>query len=351
MPRLSLSLLFIASLLAAPLLASPVASVLILENGDRISGHEVKREGGRIHFQSDLLGLLTVPEDKAEVKPAEVTDLELQLATAEAPTAGFPETATATAATPAPEEKPEPTPAPLPAPDPSLPPVVAAVQKDDKPVAKPATVKRLVEFGYTSQSGRRDRTDISVRGSIERKTKTTELRWQGRYLYGESDDQRVADNLNSSIRFRRDLSPKMFAQAEAKYERDSIKNLENDFTQSLGMGRNLFEREGFKLAIGGGAAARYRDVINQDDEWVYQLDAFQDLVYAFNSRLRVTQDMSVQVSPSDSEEFLLKLNAALTSKITNALNMSMRYEFEYDRSLIPASRENQRIVTSIGYAF
>jgi putative salt-induced outer membrane protein YdiY len=232
-----------------------------------------------------------------------------------------------------------------------LPPVVAAVQKDDKPVAKPATVKRLVEFGYTSQSGRRDRTDISVRGSIERKTKTTELRWQGRYLYGESDDQRVADNLNSSIRFRRDLSPKMFAQAEAKYERDSIKNLENDFTQSLGMGRNLFEREGFKLAIGGGAAARYRDVINQDDEWVYQLDAFQDLVYAFNSRLRVTQDMSVQVSPSDSEEFLLKLNAALTSKITNALNMSMRYEFEYDRSLIPASRENQRIVTSIGYAF
>ncbi|MGH8017837.1 MAG: DUF481 domain-containing protein [Opitutaceae bacterium] len=314
------------------------STVLVLQNGDRITGHEVKREDGVIHFQSDLLGLIRIVEAKAKVEASTETDLDLQLAATGAPSAGFPEQGEA-AEQKKKEEKKKP------------PPVLAAT--DDKPekALEIVSLKRTLEFGFTDQSGRRDRTDISVRANIERKTKSTELRFQGRYLYGESNDERSTDNLTGSARYRRDLSPRLFAQVETKYQRDPIKRIDNDFTQSIGMGRNLIERAGLKLAFGGGAAVRYRDLTNEEAAWLYQVDAFQDLVYTINSHFKVTQDLSVLATPSDADEFSLELGAALTSKLTNTLNMSMRYEFEYDRSLSPTSRQNQRIVTSVGYAF
>lgn len=329
------------------------STVLVLQNGDRITGHEIKREDGTIHFQSDLLGLIKIVEtgtkiEKAGAAKTTATDLDLQLAATGAPSAGFPEQAAAKPAEKEPTEKEK---EEQQATTQQEPPPAAAAAAADKP-PKIVSLKRTLEFGFTNQSGRLDRTDMSFRANLERKTKNTELRLQGRYLYGESNDQRSTDNLSAGGRYRRDITPGFFAQTETKYERDPIKGLDNDFTQSLGMGRNLIERAGLKIAFGGGAAVRYRDVTSDEDPaWVYQIDAFQDLVYSINSHLKVTQDMSLQATPSDEDEFLIKLAAALTSKLTNTLNMSMRYEFEYDRSLTPAARQNQRIVTSVGYAF
>jgi len=315
------------------------SSVLVLSNGDRITGREVKREGGEIYFQSDLLGQIRIGEDKATVvEPTTAADLELQLATTGAPSAGFPDQRQA-------KPKPEETGIP--------PPVTIVAQQPEKShrVPEQASLMRQLEFGLTSQSGRRDRTDLSFRANLERKTRLSELRLQGRYLYGEADSRRTTDSLYSSLRYRRDLSPAVFAQTESKYERDLIKDILHDYTQSLGMGRNVIERTGLKLAVGGGTAARYRDTRIEDGSWVFQIDAFQDLIYTINSHFKITQDMSLRMTPSDADGYLVRLNTALTSKLTNTLNMSMRYEFEYDRSLLPDARENQRIVTSVGYAF
>lgn len=319
---------------------SPPLSVLLLKNGDRITGREVERTEGTIHFQSELLGLIKVPETDVTIESIGTTDLELQLAATEAPDAGQPvqvqpevvpqEEVAATSPATATQSPPADAPSP----------------------PKPAVQsKRQLEFGLTTQSGRRERSDVSLRTTLERITATNEMRLLGRYLYGESDGTRVTDLLGATFRFRQNLSPRMFGQAESRYEQDSIKQIDAEFSQSIGVGRNLIEREGLKLSVGGGTAARFRDTPTQDSEWTYLVDGFQDLVYSINSRLKITQDLSVLMAPFQDDAFLVKLNASLTSRLTNTLNMSMRYEFEYDRSLIPENRDNQRIVTSIGYAF
>ena len=43
--------------------------------------------------------------------------------------------------------------------------------------------------------------------------------------------------------------------------------------------------------------------------------------------------------------------AALVSEITEAINFSLRYEFEYDNSLAEDIREDRRFVGSLGYRF
>jgi putative salt-induced outer membrane protein YdiY len=107
------------------------------------------------------------------------------------------------------------------------------------------------------------------------------------------------------------------------------------------------------VAVGGGAAVRYRDIPTEPaPEWIYLVDAFQDMVYSINHRLSITQDLSMLGQPFGAEdEFLLKLNAALTNKLTEQLDLKLRYEYEYDRSLDDAARKNQRIVTSVAYIF
>lgn len=318
--------------------ASPTPSILVLKNGDRITGHEVKREDGLIHFQSDLLGLLKVPVDQATIEPISTKkDLELQLATTEAPSAGFPDQSAKQKTIEVSSSR-----------ETKLPPHGPPAQE---PIMEEISLNRQLEFGLTSQTGRRDRRDVSIRATIERISKSGEVRLHGRYLYGDSNDQTVTDNLSGNFRYRRNLAPDFFAQAETKYEKDPIKGIRHNFSQSLGMGRNLLERESMKIAFGGGTAARFRDADGDPKRWTYLVDAFQDFVYSINSHFKLTQDMSVLVAPFDESDFLLKLNAALTSKLTNTLNMSMRYEFEYDSTLVPDARRSQRVVTSVGYAF
>ena len=210
---------------------------------------------------------------------------------------------------------------------------------------------RVLEFGLTSQSGRADRNDVSFRANLERRTTTNELRFQGRYLYGESNNERTTDNTGANFRVRQDLSTRRFAQAETRYEHDTIRLLAHDATQSVGMGQKLIDREEFKFAVGGGVGSRYRDNLNDGTDWTYLVDAFQDMKFTVNSHLSITQDLSLRMAPLDEDVYMVKLNTAFTSKISHRLNMSMRYEFEYDHSLLPVARESQRIVTSMGYAF
>ncbi len=330
LPRLLLLPIF-ALFLAGVATAAPALETVVLANGDRLSGRVLKEENGVLHFRSEILGLLLIDAAKATIERSTEAEIDLQLAATNAPEAGAPVSS----------EKAE---------TPKPPAAAHAVAKDAAAKVKSPWTRRL-EFGLTSQSGRRDRLDVSTRANFDYRKDATEVRVQGRYLYGEADDRRTTDSFLASARARRELSKRTFAQAETRYESDGIKRIDHDLTQSLGFGRNLIDRENLRLAFGAGGAARYRDPRIDDSDWNYLVDAFQDLSYAFNSRLKVTQDLSVQLAPFNENEYLVKLNAALSSKITNTLSMSMRYEFEYDGTLLPDARESQRIVTSVGYAF
>lgn len=314
--RFSLSLFF-SLLIVAPLTAE---TRLVLGNGDSLRGSVVKVEDGVIFFQSEALGLLTLPSSGVileETDPAKSVTDALPGATGVAQTD---------------DGRPQANP-------------------DEPVVAKKAPWKKNIEFGFTLQSGRKDKMDISGRFTAQRNIKQDQYRLQARYLYSETNSIKSNDLLNTFARWRRDLSPRLFTQAMTTYGFDQIKHIDHDFSQGVGVGRKFYNLDTFNLSLGGGATARYRDESSNLTGWNYMVDAFQDMDYQINKIFRVSQDASILIEPDDPDNYTFRLNAALIGKITKQVSMSMRYEYDYDNSLTLANKLNQRIITSLGYLF
>jgi putative salt-induced outer membrane protein YdiY len=295
------------------------ADALVLANKDRITGTLVREENGWIVFQSDLLGEVSVPSDRARIEFSSA--------------------------------KKEPR---RPSVDYKFKPLdLRTAAKDPKQVAKADQIGwvRRLEFGFTSQSGGSKKSDMALNFEAGRRGKRSEARFLARYLFGESNDQQTSDLLESSLRLRRNLSENTFAQSSTRVSRDTIKQIDLDAEQGIGLGRNVLNTDSLILAFGAGAAARYRDETVEPGGWAYLVDGFQDMRYEINSRLSIVQDLSMVVAPTNSDDYKIRLNAALTGKVTESFNMSMRYEYEYDRSLALDLRDNQRIVTALVYVF
>lgn len=299
------------------------ADTLIFANGDRLTGTVAQVDEREIHFVAELLGPIVVSTDRASV----VSDSPQTTS----PNGGL-SGAGLNQSDPANND-------------------LSATTRPPSGSAVGARWRREVEFGVTDQSGRSDRRDVSARLTLVRRTEADEIRLQGRYLYGQNEAERAVDKLGGALRFRRGLTPLFFAQTETRYERDSISEIEHDAEQSIGLGTGLIKRDGLALSVGGGAAARFRSTALLQDGWSYLVDAFQEFKCQLTRDVSLSQDLSVVMSPFQEEVFSVKLSAALSSALTETINLVMRYEFEYDRSLAESARENQRLVTSFGYLF
>lgn len=324
--RLSLSLftlLFFTTALAAE-------TRLILGNGDSLRGQVVKVEDGVIHFDSEALGILTLPSTGVIIEDTDPSKSD----TPEGLAAGTEESAAVQTRAGSPD--------------------TAAQENPDGQTemvkSKPAW-KKDIEFGFTMQSGRSDTIDVSSRFSANRIVKQDEYRLRARYLYGENQSLRSTDQLDSSFRWRRDMNPRTFTQALTAYDFNHINDINHDFSQGIGVGRKFYNLDTFSFSMGGGATARYRDENGDPGRWNYMVDAFQDFDYKINSIFKVAQDAKILIEPDDPENYTVRLNAALIGSISETVTMSMRYEYEYDNSLIVTNRLSQRIITSLGYLF
>lgn len=315
MPR---ALPFLFALLTAASLAP--ADTLTFENGDSVNGRFLKIEEDVIHFESEQFGIVTAAAATARVQLGSGPAPRLQSTRA------------------SPETKP-----PLAVRSKEL----ARGGKNTRETGW----KRTLELGYTAQSGRRDRTDLVSRAQFDRIRKTNETRVQARYLYGETNSEVSTDALSGSLRHRQAFSPRTFAQAETRYDRDEIKGIAHDASQSLGLGRTLVDDEAFKLKVGGGASGRYRTTSRDGSTLIGFFDAFQELSLKVSKTIEVSQDLTLLTTPFVDDALTLKLNAALKSALSETIGMTVRYEYEYDLSLDPDARTNQRVITSLAYKF
>ncbi|MEZ5275149.1 MAG: DUF481 domain-containing protein [Opitutaceae bacterium] len=317
--------LFLAVFFAAQLAAE---TRLVLKNGDFLTGNVSRVEDGVIHFESDVLGHLLIPATDAVI---EGTDASAQEATVES---ADPQVAEAT---PTPQN-PEPA-------------TQSTDESTDRLHPPPPPWKKNIEFGMTLQSGRKDKMDVSGRFTAQRNIREDQYRLYARRLYGETKSEKSTDLFDSSFRWRRDMSPRVFTQALTAYSFDQIKDIHHDFSQGVGVGRKIYNLDTLSVSMGGGATARYRDENGDPPVWNYMVDAFQDMDYAINDVFKVTQDASILIEPEDPDNYTLRLNAALIGKISQTVSLSMRYEYEFDNSLSVENRLSQRIITSLGYLF
>lgn len=300
------------------------ADVLTATNGDRVTGTFIRLEDGIIFFQTEAFGVVQVPEDRARV------ELTMSHSDESEPVVAAADEPVQTALVPS-------------APEGAADPFQNATRSD---------WEKQVEFGLMAQNGRRNYSNYSVLLDVTRHYRDQdELRFFVNRYYGKADGAVSTDSTAASANFKKGISKDFFVNTTSSYESDSVKGLNHDAVQGVGVGMNLLDREGLALAMGAGAGIRHRELTTEDGQWDGLVDAFENLTFALSDRLTVKQRMSVNAVPDLQNDFQVRFKAALVSSLTKALDMSVRYEFEYDGSIEKEIRNIERIVTSIGYAF
>ena len=188
-------------------------------------------------------------------------------------------------------------------------------------------------------------------------------------LYGEQDGEVNNDRYDGSFQWRRELGERTFAQSLTSYFQDDLKDIKRNWEQNLGAGYRLIDGKGHVVNIGGGLTGQYREATFSPSGFFTLVEVFQDYVYRVNKKFTLKQNAQFQYSPDGGTKFLtvktqpsstveeatnykVRFNTVLQGKITEDLSLNLRFEFEYDNAVRPTSaRTDQRIISSLGYAF
>jgi len=351
---------FLSSFLVLLLVGSPaclVAAELRLSNGDRITGTLIERSEGKLHFRSALLGDLVIDESVAtlveaegavavsETLPPESTAAPVDLTQAQAEVeieAGA-------------EAE-----APLVADAQSADGEAEAVSSTGVQVPQRVTWSGQVELALFSQTGRSTNKNTSFRFEASRVSKRNNYRLRSRYLYGQNATQVSNDRISADLRWRRELSPRLFTQSQTSYLRDRVAQIAFNAEQNVSLGYQVFKNARHDLNAGAGATGLYRDVTGPSQSSLYLAETFQDYSYKLNSRFTITEGLNLLYSPegrvvgssADNSHYKIRFNSALQGKVTERIALTLRFEYEYDNSIIvKEARTDQRITSSIGYSF
>lgn len=309
----------VAGLALLALLATGRAGTWVLANGDRLTGELVGEDPAFIEVQHPQLGRLKVPRTALRA--------------------------------------PEPA---APKPDGKAEPATTALKPAQPDVKK---WKSQVELGYVQQSGARDKEDISVRLQVEGREKASTYRGTARLLQSEADGKTVTNRREADFRWRYDINKRLFAQALTTYESDEIRHLDMGFEQQIGGGYRVIDNSRHKVNIGLGAVVQYLERANTDEQTAVLGSFFQDYAYQWNSRVKLVQESSLMISDTGTlnvksaltsapveGSYRMRFNTGLQSKVTDRMSLNVRFEYDYDRSVLDHElRADQRLTTSLGY--
>jgi len=347
---------FVLSAILTLVLAGSVerlaAAELRLSNGDRITGTLIERSEGKLRFRSALLGDLVIEEGLATLVEGEqaVAAGESGLSPAELAQAQAEVEIEAGAEAEAP--------------------LLVDVEQDANAgeevsssgvqVPPRVTWSGQIELALFSQTGRSKTQNSSLRFEASRVSKRNHYRLRSRYLYGKNAEKVANDRINADLRLRRELGPRLFAQSQTSYLRDRVAQIAFNAEQNLSLGYQFLKNERHDLNIGGGATALYRDVTGPSQSSLYLAETFQDYTYKLNSRFTITEGLNLLYSPdgrvvgtsANNDHYKIRFNSALQGKMTERIALTLRFEYEYDNSIVvKEARTDQRITSSIGYSF
>ena len=302
------------ALLGLLVLALPgAAAVWTLANGDRLTGELVREDAAFVEVQHAQLGRLKLPR-----------------AALQAPVA------------------------------PPAPPTAA----DTAVKPKIPKWKRQVDLGYSQQSGAKEKQDLSVRLQVDGRHGDNTFRGTARLLQTEVDTKTVTDRREADFRWRYDVNKRLFTQALTTYAEDGVRKIDLNIEQQLGGGYRLLDNARHKANVGLGAVVQYLDREDTEQQTALLGSFFQDYAYEMNSRVKLTQESTfmysdtgalttrsgVLVNAPTEGSYRLRFNTGVQSKVTDHMSLNLRFEYDYDRSILESElRADQRFTTSLGY--
>lgn len=315
-------LAFIAAILPVAGMSIAVGQdALVFPNGDRLSGQLVAEEKEFYHFESEVLGRITVPVENAELVRG------------------------------APEDRAEEVEISSPQDSEAVGGVLVTPSPDGVPLRRAPWTGRF-DMGYTWQSGRTEKDELSLRGQGDRRIDDADYRLFGEFVYGEAEGTRNTHRYLASFRWRESLSDRTFFESTTRYEADRVRDVRNRIEQNVGLGYRFLRSERVEASVVPGFTLQYTDEAGADDRWDYLASILQELVWRFSTRYRLEQDFNLLMDPAETDDVTLRFNAGIVGTVRQSINLSVRYHYLFENQTRPGlERTDQRLITSVGYAF
>jgi putative salt-induced outer membrane protein YdiY len=306
------------------------ADKLILDNGDSIRGEYISNENGIITFKSPILGVITVPADKAEVQsPTEVSE---EVDGPAIPSAGEQLADAASSEEPDPNAQAEPAPK-------TQEQIEAEEQAEyfDQLISEwKDSFQSIIPDGWSG--------NINVGFTYTNAASTTTSLVTG--------FKAKKDKYGGGFNYKYDLSDDWFVTSTTSYLHDQVKGIKNQATEQIGVGYRIINDDDMKLSVNGGMAGQYNYVGGVSQKWYYYVTAGDSFEYHFNKYFRVEQNFNIRVDPNETDQYQYYFNIAGIAKLTDWIEASLSYNYNYDNTVSAgASKGEENIVFALGVPF
>ena len=311
------------------------ASTLELSNGDRITGILIKEERGLIFFDSDILGEITVNSTQGKILThKKATDAATQVESV----AGAEKLKSDKDSTPIKKSK--------------WPYLSAFIS--DAPPGK--ILDSSITAGYRLSTGQRNQQDVNLALNFRHEAGKNQYFFNGRYDYSFQNLSGISvvnrDRYSIGFRWRRDISDRLFTQYDSSYLKDLIKEIDDDFKQSLGVGWRIIDKESFEFSITPALTGRYQRIPTVTDDWELLGSFFQDLRYKISDQITLYQEADISINPNAADPLTFQFLTRLQAQVSNRVVANLRYELDFDENLrAGVDRTQERIILGLGYKF
>ena len=199
------------------------------------------------------------------------------------------------------------------------------------------------EVGGFISSGNTDTKGLALGVSLNKETRKWKHALRGLVDYQEQDGRKNRERYFAGYEGNYNITPRLYALATLSYERDPFSGFDRRFSESLGFGYKIIDRETFKVSAEAGPALRQTLFTDGVDSNTFAFRGAGNLWWQISPGFELTENAVVFY---DSFNTSFQSLTALTAKLTGALSARMSFQFNSE-SNPPLGRENTDTVSRV----
>jgi len=341
--RRSILVLLLSVAVSGPLLR---ADEIVFKNGDRLTGKLENAVGGKLVFNSDVAGTLTVDISNVETfstdAPAKVhlsdgTVLNQQIIKASQGKFGI-------EAGPALKAQMFDMTA------------VSSINPPPKPKAK---WTGNISAGLTSTHGNTQTESVNASVNLSKRTEKDRTQLSADYARGEQTDPdtkvetKTEDWWRARAKYDYFFTKKFFGYLDGRYEKDSIAQLDRRMIIGAGGGYQWIESDALNFSTEAGLASLYEKFDNQTES---NTELSAQLGYHFDKKLvdniKFINDLTYYPSTEKLSDYFLTTTAEIRAGISENMFTNFKVIFDYDSTPAEGSgKTDTKYLLGVGWNF
>lgn len=209
--------------------------------------------------------------------------------------------------------------------------------------AKP--LEASVAAGATLNDGNTESSMYTVSLKLKYKTcERSELRFDSSVAYGETNDEKSADNADAALEFKYLLSERAYAVLNTSVARDDIADVEYRWISSVGIGYFLMKSDAATMTLDLGPALRVekKGGVRTEDG---ALRLFERYERTMESKAKFWQTLEYLPNIDDFEIYILKAELGVEAPVSAKLSIRLVVNNTYDSDPAEGSERNDVTVT------